>query len=132
MRKLRVLAASSRERGAAAVEFALVLTLLLMLIFGIIDFGRAYNAQVTLTQAAREGARLVALNQANAVGRTKDAATGLSGVTVTIVQSCPANANQGVDAIVTTSYQFSFTAPQLLGLDPTITLHGTGRMPCQG
>ena len=46
------------DRGAAAVEFALLLPLLLLLVFGIIDFGRALNAQVTLTQAAREGARL--------------------------------------------------------------------------
>ena len=48
----------ARDRGAAAVEFALLLPLLLLIVFGIIDFGRALNAQITLTQAAREGARL--------------------------------------------------------------------------
>jgi len=45
----------SPDQGAAAVEFAIMLPLLLLLIFGIIDFGRALNAQVTITQAAREG-----------------------------------------------------------------------------
>ena len=51
----------ARDRGSVAVEFALLLPLLLLLVFGIIDFGRALNAQITLTQAAREGARLAAL-----------------------------------------------------------------------
>src|SRR5215469_14940436 len=52
---------ANSERGAAAVEFALLLPLLVMLIFGMIDFGRAINAQITITQAAREGARVLAL-----------------------------------------------------------------------
>ena len=50
------------EQGAAAVEMALVLPLLLLLLFGIIDFGRVLNAQITLTEAAREGARAAALH----------------------------------------------------------------------
>jgi glucokinase len=37
------------------VEFALLLPLVLLMLFGIIDFGRALNAQITITQAAREG-----------------------------------------------------------------------------
>lgn len=49
-----------RDRGAAAVEFALVLPILLLLVFGIVDFGRAYHEQVTLTHGAREGVRLLA------------------------------------------------------------------------
>jgi len=47
-----------REDGAALVEFALVISLLFLIIFGIIEFGRIFNAQITVTQAAREGARL--------------------------------------------------------------------------
>lgn len=50
------------DRGAAAVEMALVLPLLLFLVMGIIDFGRAYSAQIQLSSAAREGVRLAALN----------------------------------------------------------------------
>ena len=59
----------ARDRGATAVEFALLLPLLLLIVFGIIDFGRALNAQITLTQAAREGARLAALGEANVASR---------------------------------------------------------------
>ena len=46
-----------RERGSNALEFALIAPLLILLLFGIVDFGRGYNAQVTLTHAAREGVR---------------------------------------------------------------------------
>ncbi len=49
------------ERGAAAVEFALVLPVVLMMLFGIIEFGRAWNVRQTLTDAAREGARVAAV-----------------------------------------------------------------------
>ena len=45
------------EKGAALVEFALVLPLLLLLIGGIIQFGFIFNGQITLTSAVREGAR---------------------------------------------------------------------------
>ena len=131
-------ARSPRDRGAAAVEFALLLPVLLLLIFGIIDFGRALNAQITLTQAAREGARLEALGESNVVTRTQAAATGLSPVTVTIVTSCPAGAGPGVDAVVQTSYNFSFITPvgaiaSMFGgsISSSLTLTAQSEMPCE-
>lgn len=45
------------DRGAAAVEFAIILPLLFLVIGGVVDLGRALYSQVTLTNAAREGAR---------------------------------------------------------------------------
>jgi Flp pilus assembly pilin Flp len=50
------------ERGAAAVEFALILPVIIMLLFGIIELGRAWNVKQVLTDAAREGARVAAVN----------------------------------------------------------------------
>jgi Flp pilus assembly protein TadG len=47
-----------RNHGQSVVEFALVLPLLLLLVFGITEFGRAWLTQNVLTSAAREGARL--------------------------------------------------------------------------
>ena len=52
-----------RERGAALVEFAFVLPVLLLLILGIIDFGRAYGAKQELIHATREGVRVYAVTQ---------------------------------------------------------------------
>jgi hypothetical protein len=46
-----------RERGQAMVEFAAVLLPILLLVVGIIQFGLIFGANVTLTNAAREGAR---------------------------------------------------------------------------
>ena len=142
-------ATHARDRGATAVEFALLLPVLLLLLFGIIDFGRALNAQITLTQAVREGARLASFGQGNAatmsqanatvVSRTQAAATGLSPVTVTVTTSCPVNAGAGVDAVVNVSYAFSFVTPVgaiaamfgSVAYGSGLTLTAQGEMPCE-
>lgn len=49
------------QSGATAVEFVLILPLLLALIFGLIDFGRIGFVQVSVTAASREGARFSSL-----------------------------------------------------------------------
>lgn len=49
------------ERGASLVEFALVVPLLTMFLFGIVQFGIAYDKQQSINSGAREGARLGAL-----------------------------------------------------------------------
>lgn len=126
------------DRGATAVEFALLFPLLMLIVFGTIDFGRALNAQITLTQAAREGVRLEALGQPNVVARTQAAATGLSPVAVTET-ACPPGAAPTADAVVNVSYQFSFVTPigaiaSLIGgsgLGSPITLTAQGVMPCE-
>lgn len=59
-----------RDRGAAAVEFALILPILLLLIGGIIDFGNLYYNQIIVSNAARDGARLVAANPVASPGWT--------------------------------------------------------------
>ena len=46
-----------RERGQSLVETAVVLPILLLLVVAIVDFGRAFDAYIILTNAAREGAR---------------------------------------------------------------------------
>jgi Flp pilus assembly pilin Flp len=51
-------AGSRQQDGAAAVEFALLLPLLILLLFGFIQFGLAFNSRIQATNAAREAARL--------------------------------------------------------------------------
>jgi Flp pilus assembly protein TadG len=51
-----------RESGQALVEFALVLPVLMLLVMGIVDFGFAFNQWNTAQNAAREGARMAAVN----------------------------------------------------------------------
>ncbi|MEW6183388.1 MAG: TadE/TadG family type IV pilus assembly protein [Bacillota bacterium] len=52
---------NKKDSGQALVEFALVVPLLLLVIFGTIEFGRIYHAQLTVASAAREGARKAAV-----------------------------------------------------------------------
>ena len=52
------------EGGAVAVEFALVIPLLLLILCGIFDFGNLYFQLDVVNSAARQGARLAAVNQA--------------------------------------------------------------------
>lgn len=59
------------ERGATLVEFAIALPLLLTLLFGIIEYGLVFAQQVEVRHAAREGARLAAVD----FGADVDAAT---------------------------------------------------------
>jgi len=51
--------ARSRERGAAAVEFALVIGVLVLIVGGIVEFGRVFWHYDALTKATRDGARLM-------------------------------------------------------------------------
>jgi Flp pilus assembly protein TadG len=130
-----------RDRGAAAIEFALVLPVLLLVVFGIIDFGRGLNAQITVSQAAREGARLVALGQSSAIVTTRvQAVMGSITPAVTINQgtACPVNAGANVDAVVIVSYTFTFITPvaafgAMFGghFGSTMTITGQGEMPCE-
>ena len=74
----------SRESGQAMVEFALVLPILMMVLWGAIDFGRAYWSYQQLSSAASEGARKAAVSRAEddpegtVVAWTKDAAPNLT------------------------------------------------------
>jgi Flp pilus assembly pilin Flp len=46
------------EKGVAAVEFALILPMLLVMVFGIIDIGRLIQAKLIITSVSREGGSL--------------------------------------------------------------------------
>lgn len=125
----------ARDRGAAAVEMALVLPVLLLLVFGIIDFGRMLNAQITLTEAAREGARASVLG-ANPSAAVNAASTNL-GTVGTTTTACPTNPAAGDNATVTTTYTFQFVTPfgAIAGLfggtfGGSLQLTGKGVMPC--
>ncbi len=67
------------ERGQTLVEFALLVPVLLLLIFGAIEFGRVFHATHVITSAAREGARAAAVHKGNTeiADKVKDAASSL-------------------------------------------------------
>ena len=120
------------------VEFALILPLLLLVLGGIIDFGRAYQQQITLTNAAREGARMAALGYTTAQvqARVTTAVTGLSGgATATVISpACVAGGAPGQSAVVRVAPNTAFTWTILGALPgvPTPVLDAEGSMRCFG
>lgn len=119
------------ERGVAAVEFALLLPVLIMLLFGIIEFGLALSRQQVLNTASHEGARL-GIRQAvprptagdiQALARRVFVQAGVTGVAPTIAVS-GAGGPSGTDLIVTVSapYQFYVMANIVPALRGTVTL----------
>jgi len=124
----------SGERGSAAVEFALVLPMLLLLVFGIIDFGRMLNAKITLNEAAREGARSAALQSESAgIARAAALTSQIGPTTPTVTDCSDADADQ---AEATIKYDFKFVTPIgfmagfLSGSNNTVPLQAKGVMPC--
>jgi hypothetical protein len=56
------------ERGAIAVEFAIIFPILMVLVFGIIDFGHAWYMRHMMSDASREGARYATRYKTDATG----------------------------------------------------------------
>ena len=53
------------QKGSNIIEFAIILPILVVILFGIFQFGLAFNNYITVTHAAREGARLAAVDLEN-------------------------------------------------------------------
>lgn len=119
-----------REVGAALVEFAILLPLLLMLVFGIVEFGRGYNNQVTLTHAAREGVRDYAINHDQGQAIAIATAAAASGVRTENLTFSFDDCNAGETASMRIDYPFQLLIP-FVPSSP-ITLSGTGVMRCGG
>jgi Flp pilus assembly protein TadG len=121
------------ERGVAAVEFAIILPVLLLLLLGIIEFGRAFQVQATLAAAAREGVRVMAIEDDAAAARaaTRTAAGGLDpGLTDADIGVAPASCVAGAgNATVTITYRQPFFT-SLFG--DGIDLTAEGVMRCNG
>jgi TadE-like protein len=82
--------AARGQRSQSMVEFALVAPLLLLLLFGIVDFGRVIYTYVTLSQAVNEGAR-VAIRDSPLLPTNADveSAVKIHAVDVALANPCP-------------------------------------------
>jgi len=118
------------ERGAAAVEFAILLPLLLMLVLGTIEFGRAYNAQITLTNAARDGVRVMAINNDPTAAKkaAQNAAASISTIPVSNITLSTTTCSTGNQVTLTIKYTLS----TITGIAGPFPMTGKGVMLCGG
>ncbi len=116
--------------GAAMMEMAIVLPVLLLLVFGIIEYGRLYNNQVTLTHAAREAVRDWAIHQDDAqardTARQAISSTMLTGPLGIDIDAC----NPGEATTVSLTNPFTLNIP-FVG-DDLLTITAEGVMRCGG
>lgn len=115
-------------RGQAIVEFALILPVFLLILMGVIEFGRVYNETLIVTAAAREGARTAsvkgdgkaaALNAASVINRGGLAAVVTPAVPVT-----------GQTVTVTVTNPVTLVTPLIGALFPSnpVIVRGTATM----
>jgi Flp pilus assembly protein TadG len=137
------------EKGQSLAEFVLVLPIFLILLFAIVDFGMGLHAWITVTNSAREGARLGAVRAPGTGGcdhdpstladniecRTRETADSLdnSKLTVTITN---AQGTPGDSVVVQADYAYDLITPldSILGLisggsvGPTLNFSSTADM----
>lgn len=94
------------------VEFALILPIFLLLVFAIVDFGMGFHAWLTVTNSAREGARLgsVGGTQPEIVQRVRDTAATIDQSQLTVVVT-NAQGTPGDAVTVDVDYQYEIITP---------------------
>ena len=128
-----------RSRGQSLVEFALVVPVFLMIAFGTIDFGLAFDASMVITNAAREGAREGVTNPSTSAvtARVREVAGRLNNSALTITVACRTTsgascsggvggATTGNTLLVTVNYSYSMLTPIAFGTN--IPLSSTAQM----
>jgi Flp pilus assembly protein TadG len=135
-----------RRRGQALTEFALILPILLLLVFGVFDFGRAIYAYNSISNAAREGARTAIVDQSQTGGvytAAQDAANqatalGLNpadpnDVLVSFPNTTGLCGTPAIGCIARVRVQYRFTAitPILGAVVGPITLSATTELPIE-
>lgn len=106
------------QRGNAVVEFALVLPILLLVVFGITEFGRAWLTLNLMNTAAREGARLAAVTGPDedlVRTRVTEVLTAAHVTASTITVTGPAANDPARRVTVTVNADFEVVSGRILG-----------------
>lgn len=106
------------QKGQALVEVALILPILVLLVFGSFEFGRAMYIKNTLNYAAREGARRASVSEPFNIGAVRNHVTASlpaslhTGLAVTVTPAAP---QHGIDTVtVVVEAPFTTVVPDLL------------------
>ncbi len=102
------------QKGQAMVEMALLLPILLLLFMGIFEFGRVMNAYLVVNNAAREGARSIALGGTTTqiVDSVESAFSSLDTTRMTVaISPDEGSRDRGDMMLVTVSYDIDLVTP---------------------
>lgn len=128
-------AAQRTSRGQAAVEFAMAVTVFLMLVFGTLDFGRAIYAYSFCSYAARDASRYAAVNGANSTqpATASDVTTFVDNEAVGLSQSdltvnTTWNPNNNAGSVVQVQVEYAFHPVSWFFPSTTLTLSSTSQM----
>jgi hypothetical protein len=123
--------ATRRESGVAAVEAALILPVLLLLVMGVIDLGRALATKQEVTHATREAVRVYAVTHDS--GRAVQAfARGTAGLSCDVPVISPDPCIEGEEVAVSGACAFEFVTPLGGRLSQVEQIGSTAVMRCGG
>lgn len=120
------------DRGAVAAEFALILPVLLLLVFGIVQLGLTYQRQEAVHAAAREGARVASLPTTSTAQACARSTAALAGTGFTATPACSATSDCSTssgDVVVTITVSNTIDIP-FFG-SQTFDLTGRGEFRCE-
>jgi Flp pilus assembly protein TadG len=161
IRRRASVATGDRAGGQALLEFALVFPVIVLVVVGFVEIGRAVQAYTTIENAARQAARVAAVNQLTGATEcdesrpvedpgdahwtlvgcavTAAASLGISAADVTVsyaappgtTVSCSPTLHVGCIASVTVAYAYQPSTPLVSGLIGPITMTATSAMPIE-
>ncbi|MFL5969354.1 MAG: TadE/TadG family type IV pilus assembly protein [Gaiellaceae bacterium] len=124
MRRIR------EQDGQSFVEFALIMPFLIFLVLAIVQFGRGFHDYITITDAARVGAREAAVHRTTACTTATAKINGMGVIPSGSTIACTAGANVGDQVSVTITSSFSVGLPGYFGvpaLSQTFTIQGVAK-----
>jgi Flp pilus assembly protein TadG len=139
----------AEESGAAAVEFAIVVSLFFLLVFGIIDFGMGFQQWNATSNAAREGARKAAVDPSipDIEARVRESVNYLDQSRLSIQVTCAPGGGptfgpcpssdawtEGDLVKVTVDYRYRFITPlgAMIGMGSDMNLHTESEVRFEG
>ena len=122
------------EQGQTMTEFALVLPILAFLLFAVVQFGIVFHNYITITDAARAGAREAAVSKdeaspaAKAEAAVRGSAANLDQGDLDVAVAANPGWEHGADVTVTASYPYEISLVGVVVVDGTLTSSTTERI----
>jgi Flp pilus assembly protein TadG len=116
---LKLIHKKNGEKGQALAEFALIIPIFLILVFAIVDFGMGFHSWISISNGAREGARLGAVSgtQQQIIDRVHEVTNTLDPAKETITVTNAGGAS-GTSVTVEVDYDYALITPisSIMGL----------------